>query len=284
MTGSPLANNGEADTSADSGADKSPEAQAMALALRDSDRHYFAAGADNTPTLGGVLSVIPALSSQAGACVFHSVEPTQAVTDDWLSALARAFVAAGARRVRVYLQHTNADTRACLTRAGYRCVEEIGLAGRLAAGTDNARALTVHALTADDNRLYLNLLRAAAHTPDGHPMEHDAFAALEQTKVCAGYMQPYVHVRDGEAIALASLHQHNGFARIKNVLVHPQHRGKGIGVSLVTALVARAVEQGATCGCAFALADNSAARRMYHAQGFRPVYGQEEWVKPLDHE
>ena len=81
-------------------------------------------------------------------------------------------------------------------------------------------------------------------------------------------------------MAAASLAISDGYARMKNVLVHPDHRGQGIGLRLVHALLAEAVRQGATELGTFAAA-GGAGHKLYRRCGLREITYQTEWTKPL---
>lgn len=82
----------------------------------------------------------------------------------------------------------------------------------------------------------------------------------------------YVLARDGQAlVGYAGLFQAGPEADVQTVAVAPAARGRGIGRSLVAALVAEARVRGAGVLHLEVRADNGAARHLYEGSGFRPV-------------
>lgn len=69
-------------------------------------------------------------------------------------------------------------------------------------------------------------------------------------------------------------------AGLYEVLVHPEHRGQGLGRQLVQGLLQWAAQQGATHTDLQVAAANSRARQLYESLGFATVYGYHYRVKP----
>lgn len=250
--------------------------------LWDSDIRYFQAAAENKNILGGQLSYMAGLSSQAGACVFHSLEVLPQHDLAWLKAVENLFLEKSVKRSRLYLQQNKAEDEAFLKQNGYRQVIEIGMAAAI--NTRNTNPVKPLALQPIHNELWLlhhRLLSSSEAAPDGHRMQANDYALLERRKVEAGYMQLFLYIENGKALAVASLDIKNGFARIKNLLVDPEQRGKGLGKRLIASLIQIAQQQGAQGIGAYALAENKAAYGMYKAQEMEKVYQQYEWVKML---
>ena len=116
--------------------------------------------------------------------------------------------------------------------------------------------------------------------PDGHEMQQGAYADFEFAKYAAGYMVCYLYWRDRRPVASVSLAVHKGFARLKNVVLHPDARGQGLGHKIVRALIAEAVGARATRFGAFA-AEGGPAHNVYRNCGLRDATYQKEWTKPL---
>lgn len=251
--------------------------------LWDSDIRYFQAAAQNIDMLGGQLSFMEGLSSQAGACVFHSIGTLPSHEVSWLQALETNFVQRGVRRSRLYLQENRPEDEAFLKLNGYRPIIELGMAGpatseKLETGLEPLELQPVREALWP---LHRHLLSSCDSAPDGHRMQADDYATLERRKVEAGYMQLFLYLEDGKAQAIASLDIKQDFARTKNLLIHPARRGEGLGKSVVASLMAIARQQGASAMGAYALSENKAAYEMYRSAGMEKVYQQYEWVKLL---
>ena len=258
--------------------------QASQQALWQSDIRYFQAAAENKNILGGQLSYMEDLSSQAGACVFHSLDVLPQRDLAWLNTLEGLFLKKAVKRSRLYLQKHKPEDEAFLTQNGYRAVIEIGMAGRVDLQILHAKNIKPVQLVAIHEALWplhQRLLSSSEAAPDGHRMQATDYALLEKRKVEAGYMQMFLYIENGEALAVASLDIKNGFARIKNLLVHPEQRGKGLGKRLIAGLLTIAQQQGAQAMGAYALAENKAAYGMYQALGMQKIYQQYEWLRQL---
>lgn len=81
-------------------------------------------------------------------------------------------------------------------------------------------------------------------------------------------------------------------AHVTNLLVHPDHRGRGIGRSLMVALIEAALERGARHLTLEVRTRNEAARKLYSRMGLAPVgvrpryYGDDDalilWAHDID--
>lgn len=252
--------------------------------LWDSDIRYFQAAAQNRDMLGGQLSYMSGLSSQAGACVFHSLESLPGHEPDWLKKLEAVFLEKRVQRSRLYLQENKNEDALFLKQHGYRPIIEVGMACKINETKTPAKTEKSLKLAAVNEQLWPlheDLLSCSEAAPDGHRMQANDYALLEKRKVEAGYMQLFLYLDNNKALAVASLDINRPFARIKNLLVHPDQRGQGLGKSMIASLIVIAQAQGAQAIGAYALADNKAACGMYQALGLKKVYQQYEWLKMM---
>ena len=74
---------------------------------------------------------------------------------------------------------------------------------------------------------------------------------------------------DGAIVALAYGAIHDKLMVLESVVTHPDYRRQGLGMRIVTGLMDWAKRSGADGACLQVLADNPAARALYHAVGFR---------------
>ncbi len=88
-------------------------------------------------------------------------------------------------------------------------------------------------------------------------------------------MDAFLAVLDGQVVGAVAMFPIGGLARLKNLVVHPAYRQRGVALATVGSILARA-EQGTLAGC-FALAGGPALR-VYQRAGMVPVTQQVEWV------
>jgi ribosomal protein S18 acetylase RimI-like enzyme len=252
-------------------------------ALFDSESRYFETGADNVRVLGGTLSVMPGLARLPAGCVLHSL-PTDALTGQGagrLRSVEARFRNVGSRLCRIYLPASTGHLNQFLLAAGYRPARELGMIGELTddrnAGHEEPNLVAVAGARGwrDKSTIY----RAADCGPDGHDMQGDLYADMERAKCRAGYMRSYLYRVDDRPVATASLALRDGFARLKNVLVHPDYRNLGVGRDIVRALMGEARRLGAQrIGC---FVSSKAALTVYRECGMWDMCFHTEWSRPL---
>lgn len=85
--------------------------------------------------------------------------------------------------------------------------------------------------------------------------------------------------REGRVLAWGLAVLERDAVGLYEVLVHPDHRGQGLGRQLVQGLLQWAAQQGATHTDLQVAAANSRARQLYESLGFATVYGYHYRVK-----
>jgi GNAT superfamily N-acetyltransferase len=251
----------------------------VAHCLFDSERRYFLAGARNRPICGGTLSVVPGLQHLPAGCVLHSVvaRPRSGDLVSWLRSLEQRVMRVGSRLCRFYLREGAGDLSPALAALGYSSNEETGYVRFFDRRcSDLIPHLSLRPLDpARDWTQKIQLCIQAGLGPDGYDMRHGAYATLERAKCKAGYMRSYLYWIGDRAVGAASLAIHDGFARLKNILVHPDFRGRGIGREMVVGMMSEARRDGATVFGVFGT--SQASRRVYERCGLTPVVRQVEW-------
>jgi GNAT superfamily N-acetyltransferase len=251
--------------------------------LLESERAYFLAGAQNRPVCGGMLSLIPGLQHLPAGCVLHSVTTTPSPQSlaDWLRTLERRFLRAGSKLSRFYLPAGTDELAEGLRALGYRASDETGYI-RDFAGDCSGLTPHLNLRPLDPARDWAQKVQLCIQTgvgPDGYDMRHGAYATLERVKCEAGYMRSYLYWIGDRAVGAVSLAVHGRFARLKNLLVHPQFRGRGVGRALVVGTMAKARSEGAELFGVFGA--STATRRLYLGCGLSPLTRQIEWSRLL---
>ncbi|MDE9366076.1 GNAT family N-acetyltransferase [Luteipulveratus sp. YIM 133132] len=88
-----------------------------------------------------------------------------------------------------------------------------------------------------------------------------------------GMTEHWVGVRhEGDLVAAAAVHRTSGGAQhLTGIVVHPEHRGRRLGLAMTAHLTRRAVEQEGVCTLGM-YSDNARARALYEGLGYRVAH------------
>ena len=253
-------------------------------ALIGSEHDYFNAGSHNRSILSGEMSVTPKFESLASGCILHRIQPNiiNKNFENWLSDVEIEFRKIGAPLCRFYFSQQSVVQNKILIDRGYEKVTEVGLAVSL----DSFKSINTLKgelkLILDEKGWELKkaLYKAAKLGPDGHDMKEGTYSDFEKVKCNAGYMISYLYWKDGKLIGVVSLATKDKFSRLKNLLVHPEYRGLGIGSEIVMALMKEAKSLGSTTFGVYAV-ENMNSHKLYKSCGMREVLQHTEWSKEL---
>jgi ribosomal protein S18 acetylase RimI-like enzyme len=256
-----------------------PGPAAWAAALLESDRRYFEAGADVLAFRGASIAVLRGAESLAAGCVAQRIDVAcaSAAPDSWLAELEGRFRDLGASRVRLYLEGAHRTLDEALARRGYRRRVEHGFVRGSRGPAENPGVELVAADDDDGWSVRRGLVRRSGTVPDGLLADPDLWIDMERRRTRAGYMQPYLVRRGGDVVAAACAASAGPLLRIKNVIVDPAHRRRGVAIALAVRFSALAAEQGfAAAGC-FAI-EGEPGMGIYGRAGYSNVTSQLEWV------
>ncbi len=107
---------------------------------------------------------------------------------------------------------------------------------------------------------------------EGFDEKHQDIYRRMLDKLCIDAVYAVVK-EQGRAVAVASAVEDDGQMLIQNVIVDADHRGKGYGRAVCTALLAKHAEEGIPPCSLQVLQNNTVARSLYESLGFRKVYG-----------
>lgn len=253
--------------------------RACTQALRADEDAYFRAAAVNERMLGGTLSRVAGFPRLPAASVLHGLSRLPAGSG-WIPRLEARFRALGAARARLYCLDVSDRRSDSLAAAGYRRSVEIGFAGP-AKGNHTAKVKLLECESESRWKAYAEVARACERTPDGHAASGDDYYRLCRLKAEAGYMLPFIARHGGSVAGFVNLSLRGRYGRYKNLLVHPDLRGRGIGTAMIGALRSEAARRGASTVLVYAI-EGSAAVALYAGLGMVEVTRQAEWSKALD--
>ncbi len=102
---------------------------------------------------------------------------------------------------------------------------------------------------------------------------------LERRKAADG-LENYLAKLGGEVVGAIGAIRGESILRFKNILIHPDHRRRGLGRAMLSSLAALGRESGILEQAVFAVRGN-AGEWLYRACGMRPVGEVVEWSRPL---
>ncbi len=261
---------------------ESPARQSLIDDLMESDVGYFEAGATIERLRGATIARMTGLESLAAGCVVQRIDPAELPRDanGWLEDIEQRVSAWGSMQARLYLQRNAPVLEAALTHRGYRPRDELAVLttaapGKRAPGEVTLRPVVNEADWKEKRRLH----REIEVGPDGHPAPAPLWVRMEREKCKAGYMKPYLIMAGSDVAGATNAAPWKGILRVKNVVVAPRYRLRGIGSAAVELLAGLAAASGKTAG-AFVLAGVPFVNLYMHA-GFEIVSRQTEWVKEL---
>jgi ribosomal protein S18 acetylase RimI-like enzyme len=260
-----------------------PVAKPHGLPLIDrviaTDRAYFELGARTRLIPGASLAWMPGFAACPAGAVVHSVDPDEvaALGRQWVTDVESALADVGARLARIYVDRRGTAVDEWLRAAGYADRDEIAFVHDFPEPSSSMSMLPVRSEA--DWRRKLALHGAAEGPPDGHFVAASEHVALERAK-CAHGLEMFLAEFGGETVATAGLIAGQGVLRVKNIVVHPDHRRQRYGASLLAHFAAIGRARGLPTLGLFALA-NEPGEQLYRAVGMSVAGTQVEWSKPL---
>lgn len=263
-----------------------PVASVSSLAedLLESDAAYFESGAILEPFEGAVLARLSGLEHIAPGAVLQRIQPHRIglSAERWISA-AESFVRARkVTRLRLYLTQSHPRLERTLRTRDYAERKEIGM---IRSTHEERRALTalpkvrleevVDMAGWDEKR---RIQEACATGADGHAVDPRGWLEMERRRAAHGYMRPFL-IRHGSTVCGAlNLAPRGTLLRLKNLVLHPNWRGKGMALAAVAAVTVVGREAGfLRVGCF--VNPGRHVHSVYELNGFIPIVTQTEWMQ-----
>jgi GNAT superfamily N-acetyltransferase len=242
------------------------------------DVAYFEMGAEIEDLPGAALAWMSGLTGLAAGAVVQRVngEVAARMGSGWVSEIEEALASVGAPLARVYLDE-GGPAGALLGEAGYTMRPELVFAHAMGPTPGEVELLRLDNDEAWDRKERLH--KEADRTPDGHPSSASDWVELERRKAADG-LETYLAMIDGEVVGAIGAIRGDRILRFKNILIHPDHRRRGLGRAMLNSLAALGRESGILEQTVFAVRGN-AGERLYRACGMQTVGTVVEWSKPL---
>jgi GNAT superfamily N-acetyltransferase len=262
-----------------------PAHHQLARELLDSDAEYFRAAANCELIAGCQVVHMPGLESLAAGCLVQNLTPALSLDFPfWLKNLEDRLLSLSSSHARFYQQYPDQRLEQCFLEHGYRRAEEIALLNVFETTSNHANEsaeVTMHAVSSDqDWRIKLELHQETAEDPDGHLSPAAQWLDMERRKCAAGYMQAFLIYCGGDVCGSVNLSLGDQLGRLKNLVVHPGWRRKGIGAQAARLIAHLAQDYGmAAAGC-FAI-NYGPSLALYQMAGYVPVTRQIEWYRDL---
>ena len=259
----------------------SPSTHHISLAgtLLESDCRYFEFGAKVRSLDHAKLVHMPGLEELAAGCVVQRIAMLE-LPDDldaWIGDVERRVRELGARRPRLYLQTRFLALELALERRGYRRREEFGWLSTTVPAAARSSVLLRPLESEADWRAKVSLHAACGVGPDGHVATPEKWVELERRKAEHGELKPYLIEQANEICGALALINCGELLRLKNLAVHPAHRGRGVGRQAIRQVFETARRHGKSAVGCFAIARGAGAV-LYEHCGFEIVNFQTEWT------
>lgn len=248
--------------------------------LLATERGYFEAGARRVALLGATLAHMPAFQDVAASAVVHRIHPDGVTPDPlaWLVRVEQITAGVGLARSRLVIDTADSELELALAMLGYRRRATVGMLRRAA---PIRRQVTLEPITDDDGwRRKLAVHPSPNDRPDGVTLDPTRWTAFERVKANAGYFTAYLALEHGVPCGAVAAARQGSMLRVKNLVVAPAHRGRGVGAAIMAAMVHLAHDERRETVGAFAPLGGR-GERCYRGVGFAPAVHQVAWDRAL---
>jgi GNAT superfamily N-acetyltransferase len=246
----------------------------------ESDRRYFELGARQARLPGAEIVWLDGMADLPAAGVVHRVVPSELLDPaTWMGEATAALLDAGFAHGRIYLDEPFEPLEAELASDGWTMRREPGLVALENVPSRGPRIELVPVID-DEDWATKELVHAAdGLRPDGHQASASRWVSMERARVTTGELDAWLVVRDGIVCGTVCTMIEDDVLRNKNLVVHPDHRRVGVGLSVLASLDVMARDRGLVLGT-FSVAGED-GELLYRAAAMTSVVEQREWSRPL---
>lgn len=242
----------------------------------ETDRAYFELGARIDALSGAQLAWMEGLAGMPAGAVVQRIE-ANAPNAVWLELVERALLGIGAGMARIYPDY--AVDEAVFRNGGYEDRDEVFFTSNSLPTAPPGFALRPLA-TEQDWQDKLRFHVEAGQTPDSHPNAPADWAELERRK-CRHGMEAFLVESEGIAVGAIGAIWFDRLLRLKNVLVHPDHRRRSVGRTMLSLMADLGRARGVSELCVVAVRGEP-GERLYRTCGMQMIGTQVEWSKQLE--
>lgn len=259
------------------GVEANPGRSLLGLAA-STDESYFRLGATSEQIFGARMHWMRGMSPLPGAVTVHCSSSDVAEGGlPFLQQIERRLEAIGAVMARLYVDGVCSPSGNILTGLGYEDREEAIFLKRTWVNAHHDLRLRCVSSEADWERK-LDFHRAAVERPDGHSASAQDWVEMERRKCASGKMIAYIAEIGQEVVGVCGALDEDELRRLKNIVVHPAHRRRGIAGKMIAMASGQASRR--VPACVFAVM-GSVGELLYRSLGMHEIGRVTEWSKPL---
>jgi hypothetical protein len=248
-----------------------------------SERLYFALGAEERSGPGWSLFYMPSLNALPAANVCLLDPPSRDVEDLslWIAGIENVFIELGVSHARFYVNVLQQGMDEVMAHRAYSKRTEIVHAHliespqvRLCQGGSWKPVLSDN-----DWITKMALQRGTVSSSDGHGYSEEKWMHLERRKSESGQLQFFVYFENEQAAATIGIMKLvPGLARIKNFMVGPNRRGRGVGRAALAGLFESVLAPEYQSVVNFSI-EGSAGQKLYSSMGAKEIGRTYEWIR-----
>jgi GNAT superfamily N-acetyltransferase len=264
-----------------SGAVASSDPALLGADLVETDRRYFELGSRRARLPGAEIAWLDGMADLPAAGVVHRVIPEELGDPArWVGEATTTLIDAGFTHGRIYLDDPFEPLEAELASGGWTMRREPGLVALESVPT-RGRAIELAPVSdGEDWAAKEEVHRADGARPDGHQAPASRWVAMERARVATGELEAWLVLRGGIVCGTVCSMTEGAVLRNKNLVVHPDHRRSGVGLSVLAGLDVMARARGLVMGTFSVVGADG--ERLYRAAGMSVVVEQREWSRPLE--
>lgn len=247
-----------------------------------SDELYFRLAADVDLREDCEVACAPGFTHVAAGAVVQAVRFRGGSRDanEWVNGVETHMKKAGARFCRIYLSESSPALSAAFLQRGYRARKEFAFC-LSAHQLEPVSSVRFHrAQTEDHWNERLKMHEEDSKNSDGYDVDPKGWRDLIRAKCAGGVKESYLIEHGGQICGSVAVIQMRDLVRVKNLLIRPAFRRKGIAHQVIRELSVLARSRHLSTLGAFGIA-GEAGTSLYRAVGFSSIGYQTEWCRRL---
>lgn len=250
--------------------------------LLRSDAAYFRLAAETLSLPGATLFHMPEYRQIPAANVAVSDSSADSMTSflGQIERIESAFRGLGCELFRIYSRNGGVLDRTLHQTKGYGRRLELGYFSPGASPSHRESIALSKVATSHDWAAKKSIHSASTIQADGYEVPAQEWITFEQEKCRSGLMTAYLAHLNGSAAASICTLRDGSYLRLKNLVVHPDFRRRGLATRIVHSLWVHALRQGLSGVFALAIS-GSPAEILYQRANFRRCGEIVEWRKSV---